>query len=143
MNAAEPDPDRSESLDSILVEFNSESIEIHAAPRPVRKETLRHLPSHLRESLAERGIAIPRPEEERNLAECLLEQAILLKTLKRFVDAVPRAAEAAALFEQNRDFSRVADCFRIAADIHREMGEVEIALEFRRREEELRRRFAA
>lgn len=143
MNAAEPDPDRSESLDSILVEFHSDAIEIHSTPRPVRRETLRHLPSHLRDSLAQRGFAIPHPAEERNLAECLLEQAMLLKTLKRFVDAAPRAAEAAALFEQNRDYPRVADCFRIAADIHREMGEVEIALEFRRREEELRRRFAA
>ena len=143
MNTHESEPDRSESSDSILVEFNADAVEIYPTLRPLRVETIRHLPSEFRAALAGRGIAVPRPEAESKLADCLLAEAALLKSLKRFADAAPRASEAAALYERIGNFRRVADCFRLAAEIHREIGEIETALEFRRREEELRRRLAA
>ena len=143
MNTPDPESERSESSDSILVEFNAEAIEIYPSLRPLRGETILHLPSQLRDSFAARSIAIPRPEEEADLADCLMEQAALFKSLRRFTDAAPRASEAAALYGRIGNFRRVADCFRLAAEIHREIGDLETALEFRRREEELRRRLAA
>lgn len=138
----ENQPDSSESRDSILVEFNDYDL-VELPPDPSIHDILRHLPTGLRDSLAARSVAIPRPEEEADLADCLLEQAALFKSLRRFTDAAPRASEAAALYGRIGNFRRVADCFRLAAEIHREIGDLEPALEFRRREEELRRRLAA
>src|SRR6185312_4649707 len=141
MNESEREED--DARQPVFYEFTDDGMEYLTPLQPIRAESIPHLPSHLLDSLAARGIAAAQPYEERNLADCLWEQAALLNVLKHFSDAAPRAAEAAALFERLGDYRRLADCFRVAADVHRELGEVEIALEFRRREEELRRRLAA
>ena len=137
MTAATPegDPgDPTESHDSILVEFTDADLEI-VPPNPafVEAAVRRAAPPASR----------PDPRAPIDLAECLLEQAGLFTGLKRFADAAPQAAEAAGLFERAGLFGRVADCFRVAAEAHRGLGDPEAAAEFLRKEEDIRRRLAA
>jgi len=77
------------------------------------------------------------------LARCLVRHAALLADVRRFDEAGPRATEALRLFDQAGDLSGVADACQVLARVHRGKGEAEIALEYLRREEELRRKLAA
>jgi len=94
--------------DVVFYEVVDDEMEYLTPLRPIRTESIPHLPSHLLDSLPARGIAAPPPHEEGNLADCLFEQAGLLNSLKRFSEAAPRAAEAAALFEKLGDYRRLA-----------------------------------
>ncbi|MBA4063907.1 MAG: hypothetical protein C0501_09380 [Isosphaera sp.] len=138
MTAATPedDPaDRTESHDSILVEFTDADLELVPPDPALVAAAVRRAAPHPE--------ARPDPRAAVDLAECLLEQAVLFKGLKRFADAAPKAAEAAGLFERAGLFGRVADCFRVSAEVLRGLGDAEAAAEFLRKEEDIRRRLAA
>lgn len=127
-----------ESHDSILVEFEFDCSNLVSPDPALIEAAVRHAPAWLREGATGRP-----PGANLDLAECLLEQAVLLNNLKRYADAAPRAAEAAGLFERAGRFARVADCFRVSAVICRATGDIDKAIEYLGKEEELRRRLAA
>jgi hypothetical protein len=134
-----PDDDpeaRTESLDSMLVEFTDADLTPVSPDQALVEVAVRH-------TMGQPAEAMPAKRVDVELAECLLEQATLFKMLKRFTDAVSPITEAAGLFEQARLYQRVADCFHIAAEVHRGLGEVEKALEYLHKEEDIRRRLAA
>jgi tetratricopeptide (TPR) repeat protein len=144
--APDPDPDdcgssETESHDSVLVEFTDASIDF--TPRPVRDTVLRHLPTWLRRAAetSRQESAIRRSPV--TLAECLLEQARLFVQLKRYAEALPKLTEAERLFQDAGSTAGVADCYRVAAGAHEGLGEPDKALDYLRREEDLRRRLAA
>ncbi|MDB5305915.1 MAG: hypothetical protein JWO38_117 [Gemmataceae bacterium] len=144
--APAPDDDNvpqseTESLDSVLVEFSDTDIDF--TPRPIRDTVLRHLPVWLREAAERRGRADPKLLNPIALADCLLEQARVLVGLRRYAEAVPKLAEAEQLYQQAGTPAGVADCYHVAAQTHAGLGEPDKAFDYLRREEDLRRRFAA
>jgi hypothetical protein len=106
VTATNPDDEsesRTESLDSMLVEFTDADLTL-VSPEPRLVEAVRR-------SLGQPGEAVSANRVDVELAECLLEQATLFKLLKRFAEAVSPITEAAGLFERSRLYQRVADCF--------------------------------
>lgn len=139
-----PDPDdrdQTESHDSKLVEFTDTGIDL--APRPVREVILRHLPDWLRRAAQSRQRVVPAECDPGALAHCLLQQARLLVQLRRHPEAASPVAEAERLYQQAADAAGLADCYRVAAEVHQGMGELDKAVELLRREADLRRRLAA
>jgi hypothetical protein len=139
MTATNPDDEpesRTESLDSMLVEFTDADLTL-VSPDPEMVEEA------VRRATGRPGEPASTDPAEIALAECLLEQAMVFKMLKRFAEAVSPITEAMGLFERAGRYRRVADCFHVAAEIHRGLGEVEKALEYLRKEEDIRRRLAA
>ena len=134
------EPTRTESSDSVLVEFTDDAADF--TPRPPRDAILRNLPTWLREAAARANLPA-RPTPSAELADCLLEQAHILLALHRHAEALAKVAEAERLYQDRGVPARVADCFRVAAEVHRALGDPEKALEYLRKEEDIRRRFAA
>lgn len=140
MNAlATPDDDgdQTESHDSTLCEFTDLGIDF--TPRPPREQTLQHAPSWLRDRLP----AAPPPGDPAALADCLLAQARVLLALRRYAEAIPKLEEAERLYRTRETPAALADCYHVAAKVYEALGESDKAFDFLRREEELRRRFAA
>jgi hypothetical protein len=132
---------QTESRGSVAYEFND--TELVNAPLTDRMlaQLKEHAPSWLRERLST-------PEHTKlndpaALATCLLAQARVLLTLKRYQDAIPKVTEAEQLYQNAGVPLGVADCYHVAARIHESLGEPDKAFDFLRREEELRRRLAA
>jgi tetratricopeptide (TPR) repeat protein len=130
-----------ESLDSMLVEFTDLNIDF--TPRPIRDVVLQHLPSWLREAVEKRRQAAPLMHDSATLARCLLDQAQVLITAQRYTEAVPKITEAGGLYQELGRYSELADCYRAAAELYRGLGDIDTALDYLRKEEEIRRRFAA
>ncbi len=135
------DDDGTESLDSVLVEFTD--VHIDFTPRPIRDAVLQHLPSWLREAAEKHRHAAPKARDSAALAQCLLDQARVLVAAQRYTEAVPKLTEAEGLYKELGIHSAVADCYHVAAELHRGLGEIDVALDYLRKEEEIRRRFAA
>jgi tetratricopeptide (TPR) repeat protein len=127
--------DRTESRDSVLCEFTDPAVDF--TPRPARAETLRHAPSWLRERAA------PSPGDPAALAACLLAQARVLLALGQHTEAVSAVTEAQQLYETVGMTAALADCYHLSAELHEALGRPNEALEFLRREAELRRRLSA
>jgi hypothetical protein len=138
MTALETPDDRTESHDSVLFEFTDPSVDF--TPRPIRDAVLRQLSGWLRDAVAARAGA--KPGDPSALADCLLGQARVLLALQRAVDAVPKLEEAERLYLA-AGAPALADCLHVAANVYVAFGEPNKAFEYLRREEELRRRFAA
>jgi hypothetical protein len=143
MNAATsiPDDDGQESLDSKLVEFSDAHVDF--TPRPIRDAVLQHLPSWLREATEKCRFTTSKARDSAALAQCLLEQARVLVGAKRFAEAVSKVTEAEGLFQRLGALTGQADCYHVAAEVHHGLGEIETAFDYLRKEEEIRRRFAA
>jgi tetratricopeptide (TPR) repeat protein len=135
------DNDPTESLDSVLAEFSDANIDF--TPRPIRDVVLKHLPSWLREAAEKRQHSTPNVEDTAALARCLLDQARVLVATQRYSEAAPKIAEAEGLYRDRGTHSELADCYHIAAELHRGLGEIDKALDYLRKEEEIRRRIAA
>ena len=135
------DDDPTESLDSVLVEFSDANIDF--TPRPIRDVVLKHLPSWLREAAEKRQLTSLNREDTAALARCLLDQARVLVAIQHYSEAAPKIAEAEVLFRDRGIHSELADCYHIAAELHRGFGEIDKALDYLRKEEEIRRRLAA
>jgi hypothetical protein len=69
--------------------------------------------------------------------------ARVLVAAQRYTEAVPKVTEAEGLYWKVGIDSGVADCFHVAAELHRGLGEIDTALDYLLKEEEIRRRFAA
>ena len=127
------DGDRTESRDSVLVEFIDPPVDF--TPRPVREETLRHAPGWLRERAAADGPTA--------LAACLLAQARILLAQGQHAEAGPALDEAQRLYEAAGAHAGLADCYHLAAKLREALGRPTEALDFLRREAEVRRRLSA
>jgi tetratricopeptide (TPR) repeat protein len=136
-----PDDDGTESLDSVLVEFTD--VHIDFTPQPIRDAVLQHLPSWLREAAEKRRLAAPKAGDAAALARCLLDQARVLAAAQRFAEAVPKVTEAEGLYRELGNHYGLADGYHVAAEVHRGLGEIDKALDYLRKEEEIRRRLAA
>jgi tetratricopeptide (TPR) repeat protein len=132
------DGDGIESRDSAFFEFIDPVFDFTA--RPVREETLRHAPSWLRERSPGDG---PKPGGPAALAAGLLARARVLQELKQYAEAVTASAEAQRLYESAGMTAALADCFHLSAQLHQALGRPDEALDFLRREAELRRRMSA
>jgi tetratricopeptide (TPR) repeat protein len=104
---------------------------------------LKHLPSWLREAAEKRRDTAPKADDATALARCLLDQARVLIATQRFTEAAPKITEAEGLYRDHGIQSELADCYHIAAELHRGLGEIDKALDYLQKEEEIRRRFAA
>lgn len=134
---------RAGAVDSVLIEFTDADL-TEVPPDPAfTEQVLRRAPSWLREWAAARGYFPASPRDPVPLAECLLKQVRLLVEMGRLSEAVPKVEEVSQLYEQLGSIGKLADCFHVAADIHHGLGDAEKALEYLRREEEIRRRLAA
>ncbi len=141
-NSVSPsDDDSTESLDSVLVEFSD--IHIHSTPRPLRDVVLRHLHTWLREAAEKRRHPSLKEHDLSSLAHCLLEQARALIPAQRYTEGIPKVAEAEELFREHEIRYGLADCYHVAAELHRGLGEIDKALDYLRKEEEIRRSLAA
>jgi tetratricopeptide (TPR) repeat protein len=135
------DSGRSESLDSVLIEFSADGMDF--SPRPIREEVLRQLPSWMRDASRNCESIPAEPARLAMLAICLSEQARLHIQLKQHSDALKKLAEARELFEQAGESEATADCLHLMAQAYEGLGDSEQALNALRHEEELRRRLAA
>jgi tetratricopeptide (TPR) repeat protein len=135
------DDDPTESHDSVLIEFTDAHLDL--TRRPIRDVVLRNLPAWLREAAEKHRHSALAGGDGNALARCLLEQARLMLTANKFPEAVPKITEAEELFRTGGSPSGLADCLHIAAEIYRGLGEIDRALDYLRKEEEIRRRMAA
>lgn len=77
------------------------------------------------------------------LAYCLLAQGRVLLALGRVAEAAAALSEATRLGEAADFPPALAECYHLLAAAHEARGELDAALALLRREEEMRRRFAA
>jgi hypothetical protein len=132
-----------ESSSASLIEFVDTDLTDLPPDPALAEEAIRRAPSWLRAEAEARGLIPAKQTDPVPLALCLLEQARVLVMLKRHAEAIPKVSEAEKLYEVAGISAGIAECFHVAAGIHRGLGEIEKALDFLRKEEEIRRRLAA
>ena len=120
------DSTRTESLDSVLIEFAAEAMDF--SPRPVREAVFRQLPSWMRDAARSRESIPADVARKATLAVCLADQARLHIRLKQHSDALMKLAEAKQLLESAGEPAALADCFHLTAQAHEGLGDAEQAI---------------